>query len=163
LKNYFATLEDAQQWLEKNRMDGVKCPCCNQFVKVYKRKFHGSMGRVLMLMCRAHWTGKTDDDGYTHVENLLVALGNNTKGVQGKMKYWGLVESKPPATTDKKTSGLWRPTHKGFLFAQNRVRVPKHVYVYNDSVLGFGNELVYIREVLPEKFNYQELMDERHV
>ena len=32
------TLTEAKQWLKERLDEGTRCPCCNQYAKIYKRK-----------------------------------------------------------------------------------------------------------------------------
>jgi hypothetical protein len=44
------TLADAQKWLAERVKGGARCPCCNQFTKVYRRQINSGMARSLIAM-----------------------------------------------------------------------------------------------------------------
>ena len=46
------SLGTAREWLRSQAKDGARCPCCRQYVKVYRRKLNSSMSRALMIMYR---------------------------------------------------------------------------------------------------------------
>jgi hypothetical protein len=44
------TITEAKDFLNENYKDGCICPCCNQTVKLYKRKLNSGMARVLRII-----------------------------------------------------------------------------------------------------------------
>lgn len=135
------TLEAARDWLRKRVRDGAECPCCTQLAKVYRRKMHAGMTRLLVLAARDH--GRE----WFHITEL----GAGSGGDFAKFRYWGLIEPGKP-------DGTWRLTADGEDFARGRLRVPSSVEIYDGEALDLVGETVSVREALGHKFDYDELM-----
>jgi hypothetical protein len=157
--NYDIPLSEAKAWLRERVQKGAQCPCCNQYAKVYKRKITSSMARGLILMYR-HCPVE-----YIHV-NDLNARWRSKDGFFGggefaKLSHWGLIEQmeKDPFDDSKKTSGTWRMTQNGRDFVDEKLLVPRHIFIYNNTVINSSKESQSIREALRDKFNYKELME----
>ena len=75
--------------------------------------------------------------------------------------HWGLAENKPNEDDpSKKHTGFWRITRRGRRFVQGRIRIPSHVYLYDNERWGMTTETkVNIEDALGEPFDYQELME----
>jgi hypothetical protein len=148
-----ATLTDAREWLKDHADDGVKCPCCTQHVKVYRRKINSGMARVLIHQ----WCNAGHD--FAHTATLCKHLG--TSGREGaKLGYWNLMEHASEKRDDGGKSGFWRITNLGRQFVRNEVRISRYVYIYNGNVLGFDDsQRITITDALGDHFNYNELMD----
>ena len=152
-----------EEWLEEMRAnwrvtiegDGGYCPCCSRWGKVYRRSLNKTMARSLMwLVFQAQDRG----DGWVHVPSEApAALLRNSQ--LSSLKMWGLVECMPGADNGTKlaSSGLWKATRDGVLFAQNKMTVQKYVYVYNDTVVDRDGEDVAITECLGDKYNYEDI------
>jgi hypothetical protein len=147
---------------------GIECPCCGQFVKLYRRKFNCAMARVLLSIYR--WTEKklaeTSDFGaeWLHVPGHLLKH-KLPRSDEAKMTLWGLLESMQGERQDgSRRNGYYRITDLGKRFARNEVRLPKYVWIYNQRPFGFSdgkvrpNETISIIEALGESFDYRELM-----
>lgn len=125
------------------------CPCCDQMVKLYKRRINKSMATDLI---RLHQYGK---GGYMHVEDFVAP--RSTREVS-KLKLWDLVETMPNDNPDKKSTGMYRITKKGEDFVEGKVMVRTYVQMYNNKFYGFDGGMVTISDALKEKFSYSELM-----
>lgn len=146
------TLEEAKQILRDGWEKGVECPCCKQFVKLYKRKLNAGMARTMINMYKAsngmmewlhHTQFRTESNDYSYLQ------------------VWELIEEKEKDADDttKKNSGYWRLTSKGLEFVQLEWTVRSHIKMYNQKFYGFAGKEVDIRECLGKKFNYEELMN----
>lgn len=140
--------------LQAKLPDGCRCPVCDQFAKTYKRKLNSGMALGLLVLYR--------ESGfeYAHVERLIKPILTAPPSIRGdfaKLRYWGLVEKHP------EQAGHWRVTGKGRAFVRCEISVPKHVLIYNDECLGFGDEETTIRGALGDRFDYAELMRTRGV
>ena len=143
------TLEEAQDLLLKEIDDGADCPCCGQFVKVYKRKLNSNMVRFLIDLVRI-WQANPEE-WVSYLSCFFRGRDYNY------LTHWGLGSIQAPLD-DKRTSGLWKPTPLGIQFARGKAAVPSHLYVYNNCVVNASQSTVMIEEALGNKFNYQELM-----
>ena len=135
--------------------DGGYCPCCDRWGKIYRRALNASMARALVWLVQQPGRG----DGWVHVPDTAPAwlLRSNQLAT---LHLWGLVISLNEIGVPSKlaSSGLWRPTERGWLFAHDRLLVPKYAYVYNNAVVEFGGSNVNVVDCLGEKYSYQSLM-----
>jgi hypothetical protein len=134
---------------------GTICPCCDQTAKVYNRKLHATMARGLIWLVK-YW--ETVDDEWIYIPSQgpkWVAHGDFAK-----LSFWRLIVSKVNDDQAKKDSGFWKPTERGIRFARKEIRIPSHVYLYNNQCQGFSDEKINISQALGKRFNYRELMDE---
>lgn len=143
---------------------GTECPCCGQFVKLYRRRLNNALAHALILMVNRPKTS----DPWFHVPTYLAsqtATATIRGGDWAKLTYWDLIEPLAAERRDgSKRSGFYKVTDKGYQFARGRITVPKYAYVYNSTLYGFSDGDKYpmqtttIREALGAKFNYAELM-----
>ena len=139
------TLNDARQYLQLNRDDGVHCPACDQFVKVYRRRMYGAQVRTLIYAYRQF------GQDFFH----LSVLDGKQVGVRQadfpKLEYWALIEKHH----DKPH---YRITDRGVAFIERRLAVPETIVLYDGHLQGFEGVNKHIDQVLPKQFDYQELM-----
>jgi hypothetical protein len=138
---------------------GAPCPVCTQFCKIYKRKIYSTPARGLLQLYKLT---EAENEEYFHITRIE-ALNRSGGGDFAKLTYWGLVEEKPKEDDDEttgRTSGFWKITDLGRMFARNEVTVPSHVKLYDGRKLGFTTGRVGIKEVLGKNFDYEELMSE---
>ena len=154
----FETLQEAKEHLRENWEKGTDCPCCGQFVKLYKRKLNSSMAYVLILMMNRE--NRFDEDGWVHVEKYLKSMKTavSLRGDYAKLRYWQLIEQMENTDTSKKDSGFWRITERGVKFAKGDIALPKRVNLYNGKIVGWDEDHSDIKEALGDKFDYAELM-----
>ena len=50
------------------------------------------------------------------------------------------------------------PTSLGVQFVECSLKVPSHVHLYDNSVVGWSDKMVTVVEALGKRFDYQELM-----
>lgn len=144
------TIKEAKEMLKENWGYGVKCPCCNQFVKLYKRKINVTQVRGLANLVRLF----NRDGSYHHVTEIgVVAAG----GEFARLERFGLINQLKNEDPAKKTSGMWKPTQSGIDFISNKVAIPKFCQMYNGKIYGFSEAKIQITDVI-ENFNYEELM-----
>lgn len=149
------TLAEARKYVESLSKKGVECPCCEQYVKVYKRKLNSFMA---FSLTRLYKFSKTNPGEWVHIKTLsmTVAAGG---GEMAKLRYWGLLEENKTPKEGQKFSGLFRITEEGQWFVEGETSVPKYIFLYNQRFLGFDESAkVTIKQALGSRFNYQELM-----
>lgn len=155
------TLIEAKAEVLAGRDDGVACPCCGQYCKVYQRTLNSAMARFLIWLVLEYEHRWTDDHGghlWISVNDGPLIQNRKGGGDFAKLRYWGLIEQMANDDDTKRTSGYWRPTSIGIAFAHDRITVPKQVKLYLNDPIGFSEERVSIRDALGTKFDYQELM-----
>lgn len=162
------TLEEAKQILKDNWNDGIKCPCCTQFVKLYKRKLTSSMAKALIMIYKYHSSEQIDRapfgrfGEFFHVENWLKLqdISSSIRGDFPKLRYWGLIEQKMEDNSKgrKPVPGFYRITPLGIQFVKNDAKVKKIAKLFNDTFFGLEGEEIGIFDALKDKFSYEELM-----
>jgi hypothetical protein len=164
-----ASLEDAKKWLRSRFEKGATCPCCNQFVKLYRRQLNKSMAYVLLLIARYYRHGLHAAEEWLHVPSYIAETGADNprraaavRGDWAKMKLWGLIEEKPGVRDDGSPRvGFYRMTVLGRRFVDREVKVPSHVYIYNGEPLQrVVEEMITIDDALGRDFSFAEIMGE---
>jgi len=147
------TIKEAKEFLRANYDRGVTCPCCGQYVKLYKRKLNSGMAVALIRMyshARLDWV---------NVKDFLRQHKYRNNHDWTLLRFWGIIEEdNQEGPEGAKSAGHWRITPKGHNFVLNRIRVPKRVSLYNNQFRGFDEETTSIVEALGDHFNYHELM-----
>ncbi len=160
-----ASLEDAKRWLRARFEKGASCPCCSQFVKLYKRKLSKSMAYVLLLIA-SYFRGDPVEE-WLHVPSYIAEMASDhprraaaVRGDWAKMKLWGLIEEKPGTRDDGSSRvGYYKLTDLGRRFVNREVKVPAYVFIYNSGTLHRDvEEMVSIDDALGTEFSYAELM-----
>jgi hypothetical protein len=145
-----ASLTEARTYLELMKWDnGVHCPCCGQFAKVYRRTITSSMARSLILLYRAGGTTE-----WVHGPTILGGL----RADEGKLRYWGLLQESAERRDDGGRAGYWRVTGKGARFVNGQLKVPAYAFIYDSELQDFDGPRISIRTALGTRFDYDELM-----
>jgi hypothetical protein len=143
-----STMAEARDWLRLRAPKGERCPCCQQFVKVYRRKLNAAMARAVIIL---HQHGR----GWVQFDHLVRGasskLGHDFIGLH----YWGLTEK------HAERAGYWRITDKGESFARNESEVNSHAVLYDGRCIRLDGDQLSIRTALGRRFDYDELMRER--
>jgi hypothetical protein len=145
--------------LEKERIEktkwgeGCHCKACGQFVKGYKRKITDGMAVFLAWLVQQRIKTKKKFHSYKDFGKVLGAD-------YAKLEYWGLIRRmKKSPTEQKKSSGYWTPTRKGYLFLMGKISVQKYAFVFNGELSGFSVDMITFKECLKEPFIYSEIME----
>jgi hypothetical protein len=150
-----STIKEAKAYLRANFEKGIDCPCCRQFVKLYKRKLNSGMAVTLL---RIYNESKGDEEKWIPVKEFLRINKYKNSHDWTLLKHWGLLEEKEHIENNTtKSSGYWKITEKGKEFVMNKISVPNKVHIYNNIVLGFSEDKTTIIESLGKHFNYKEL------
>lgn len=160
------TLAEARAHVRKERMAqaGVRCPCCDLFVKVYRRKLNSGIARGLIALAHAHRAQNSSD--FIHINDVLnVMVARKWRHPLAPTaqiplaRFWGLVETRAPDSPDKHSSGFWRLTESGYGFVYASKTIPKYVMLFNNMCMGLDGDLVNIDDCLGSGFKYRELME----
>ena len=147
------SIKEGKIYLRQEFAKGTECPCCGQFVKLYKRKLGSVMGRAIIRLYNL-------GEGYHHVKEIIKGISATGTNDFSKLKYWQLIKEMPNLEDlDKKNCGYWKITQKGIEFVKQNIDVPSHVHIYNGKVLGFEDTTTNIIASLGNKFSYKELMN----
>jgi len=161
--NLNMTLRDVREVLGSNLVEGTHCPCCNQYAKKYKRKLTSAMAWVLVIIYK-YYLKEGNLEKWLHVEDYLKNYPNLPSSLRGdfsKLRYWGLIEEQKNTLRDdgSKRVGYYRITRRGKLFVEGKIRVLKHIFIYNNKVKGFiKGTYISIKDASSSKFDYSELM-----
>ena len=125
-------INQAKEYLRENFKKGVNCPCCGQFVKLYKRKLNSGMAIALFhIYKQGSWINVKD---YMRKNSLP----NNHDWTL--LRYWGLIEeSADKVDESKKNNGVWRITEKGAKFIEKKITVNSHILLYNNKFTGYSD------------------------
>lgn len=128
------------------------CPCCGRYAQVYRRTIHKNLIVFMFAMRQA----QKDAEGYVDVPDLLRRFRAARDFCI--LKYWELIEQRPNHDEKIRTSGKYRLTLTGELFLEGRLRLPKFALVFDDKAIGFSSELVGLKDIAGEQFDYSELV-----
>lgn len=143
------SLGAAKFWLLEHRDEGVSCPCCGQFAKVYRRTIHASMARDLIRAYRSNGAKPF---------HVRATLGHDG-GDFAKLAYWGLIADEPGLRDDGSTRvGWWHLTSLGIEWVCGHAYVRKYAHVYNGGLLYLAGESIGVRDALGKHFSYNDLM-----
>jgi len=144
-----------KQTMEKAHGHGTKCPVCNQFLKVYRRKISSAMAMGLIRAMQVYGKGVQ-----FHINDIANQLNMNVVPDFTKLRYWGMLRQADHITgTDgKKQSGVWELTEKGIDFAKGDIATARYVFLYDGILQGKSDEVTTIRDCIGDKFDYNELM-----
>jgi hypothetical protein len=154
--NNDSTVTEARNMLVSNLSKGVECPCCTQYVKLYRRAFTKSMaiGLKLLYDCQA-----TDEWGYIHLENYLKdqKCASSIRGDMPKARFWGLIEGINEKRDDEsKRNGYYRLTKKGEDFIEGLICIPDAVFIFNNEIHSVSEKTTTFKDC-NKKFNYLDI------
>lgn len=152
-----STLHEARAWLLKEVDDGVPCPLCAQYVKLYRRPLPLATARTMIEIYRA---GAADD--FVFLPPILDRMtGTPHQGGYNVLgQHWALMEGMDAERDDgSRRVGYWRLTALGVRFVEHAATVPKYAHLYNGRCLRLSGEPVSITDALGHRFDYRELME----
>lgn len=146
-------LGEVRDWLRVRIEKGVRCPACEQFSKVYRRRIYAGMVKALVLMWRE---GDFSRRLYVHVPSIDPARGGDV----AKLEFWGLIEEERAVRTDGGRAGYWRVTARGQDWIERKTAVPKYARIYDGRLLSLTGPLVTIDDALAGgSFRLDDLME----
>lgn len=144
-----------EDWEYTIHDEGGVCPVCDRWGKVYGRHLNMTMARSLIWLCQE---ALKDPDAWVDVPNTAPRSIVRTNQLP-TLAWWGLVERCHKNDVNKtKYSGLWKPTQKGWQFYRGEINIPHKVYTYNNTVEGFSDNLVFIKDCFETTFDYIQVM-----
>jgi hypothetical protein len=149
-------LIDSEEFMQRVKQShkGLRCPCCNRLVKVYRRVLNSEMAWFLLLLVRAY---KNYPRFYSMRDLLPKEHKATSEGTY--LLHWELIEKSDGVNAAMAPAGTYRPTEKGLRFAHGLERVPSHAHVIPPNTLvGWSDKTTDIKQALGKKFNYDELM-----
>lgn len=158
--------EVSLQTIKMAKTKAIRCPCCCQVVKFYKRSLTSSMAAALMHVHR--YFEKNDADEWLHVEDYLkqLPISSAVRGDYGKLVHFKtlageslLIKKMGLREDGSDRNGYWKITSSGRAFVLDKVRVPKWVRLYCNKVYDVSGELIGIKDALRKQFDYKELLN----
>lgn len=142
-------LGEAQDWVRQRIEDGVHCPCCTQYAKVYRRKLNRRIALTMIAMYRK------SRKGWVYLPTIggsKLDVPSARSGEVSFAQHWGLIQR-------SEDRGYWQITELGESFLLNGVKIPKYARIYDGRLLNLDPEqTVSIVDVLGIDFDYNELM-----
>lgn len=154
--NKMLTLSEAKKYLHDNVSQGVICPCCNRYNKMYTRKITSSMAYGLILIYNSVRTDKF------HLEKLLKEIDcpPSIRGDLSKFVHWGVLQKYAGEKKDGNPSlGYYQITKIGVQFIFNEIKLPKYLMILNNEVIFEADEKITIRKAIQNKFYYNNLIN----
>ena len=153
------TIQQAKEELRGAWREGIDCPCCGQFVKLYRRKVTSSMARGLISVY--HYFERPNAEEWLHVPGFLKS--STLCGDFSKLRHWELVELQPFQEREdgSKRAGYYRITEVGREYVRGEILIDKYRYEYNGQVrkvTDADTTQASIKDALGSKFDYRELM-----
>ena len=149
------SLQEAIERVLIGRDNGIVCPCCGQYCKVYKRRLNSAMAVGLIWIVKHYQEHKR----WISIHESPLIQGRRVGGDFAKLEHWGLIVASGNDDSSKRTSGEWAPTDAGIDFAYGKTQLPSHALIYSNTLLGFSDEYITIQQALGAKFDYAELMN----
>lgn len=144
-------LADVQTYLRQHVDEGVECPACTQYAKVYRRKVHSRMARDLFTVARE---GGWDARLWVNVGEVV----GRTSPDLVKCRYWGLIEAMEGERDDGSSRiGMWRITEAGLRYLRGAT-IHKYARLYDGRCLNLTGPQVTVKDALGSKFDYDSLM-----
>tara|TARA_R110000787_G_scaffold153516_3_gene267413 strand:- start:7517 stop:7972 length:456 start_codon:yes stop_codon:yes gene_type:complete len=143
------SIAEGKQYLRDNFKTGAVCPCCDKYVKAYKRKLNSGIARSLIIM---HKLGAVNGK-YIHVQNEFAKLKLRATTMDyAYAEKWSLIK-------DGDDIGTWTLTTKGASFVSNQSLLPDYCLVYNGNVYSWSDNFINIDTALSTKYDYDDMMD----
>ena len=157
------TILTGRRHVAEHRAEGVRCPCCDQWAKEYRRKLNAGMAATLIALWSATLERESfgNRDPWFHIDRDLVGKGRAPARCRdfSVLKAWGLIEPKPVAP-GAVHSGFWAITARGRMVCRNPKAqwLRKYVVLYNGQHLRFEGPMISVMQALDSKFDFGELM-----
>lgn len=153
------SIEEARRIVVQNRKDaGCICPVCDQIVAVYRRSITSTMLVALSIFyrhARQHGDAWLHFPRHTRTNDVVAGQG----GDWAKLAFWDLIERKEEVRTDGSSRNGWaRITPYGRDFVEQKSRLPRYIYLYNNQLVGIDTtDLVDVVTLAGQPFRYDEL------
>lgn len=133
--NLSLTIAEGRDIVRDRVVHGIKCPCCDQLVKLRQRSI--SIAHVYFLSNLFDITTAEymfgEGDVYIHKDRASHGMAK-TATDYNILKYWGLIAPMPRNDAGEKSAGFWRLTQKGYEFLRGKIEVDKYKYTFDSMV-----------------------------
>lgn len=137
---------------------GIKCPCCQQQVKLWPTILNAGIVSPLVTVYANIW--HASPAVFVHIDRHMESHRLHTSHTHAKARWWGLLEASGAGLTDGNPhSGCYRLTEKGIAFIRGTERVSERVLLFNNRFFGFDGRTDWsVVDALGKAFNYDEMM-----
>ena len=148
-----ATIADEQKRIREELNAGTECRACHRLAKLNKKKLSGKMLQGLIILYNRNLKEPGVYQKVLSIKDTLIVAD------VPKLRNWGMIERPYNADKKKKTAGMWRITQVGIEFVLGRSKAKEAMYTYNNEVLRWAEEMVYIHEAIDNTFDYREVLE----
>ena len=142
------TIAEGLVYLEKEKYQGVKCPCCGKHKQVYFRRINITMVKDLREFYKWH---KNNNGCWMKRADMSKRMFGGSS--YSKLAYWDLL------VTRKNEVGSWKITTKGINFLLGYIQVKEYAIVEDADLVGLAGQLVDVWKCLSNVFDWRELMN----
>jgi hypothetical protein len=136
-----------------NADEGYRCPCCNSFIKSYRRKLNCNMALCLVALV------KHKINGFVKVEEFLLNHGYQRCGDFSYLVHWKFLEKMKVKREDgSNRNGFYKITSLGIMFVEGKITAKEKIIIRQNKFEGYDGGEVTIKQALETKFNYEQLM-----
>lgn len=152
------TIADGRAYVQRHAVDpaGTVCPCCSRTVRMYRYRVSRSQAQFLVAMARAsaRATGYRDARAWIDLRTVggQFSAGMRLGGKYAKLRHWGLLEAHP----DQRAT--WRLTARAVDWMAGRALVPQYVYLLDNVLQGYDDDLVAFDQALGVAFDLADAM-----
>ena len=146
------TIEALRDELRAHLVEGTVCPVCDQHAQQYRRKLNSGMALALVTMYQR--AGRN----WCHKPTVLAGVGSSARD-ESLLRFWGLIEERHKTQPQGRT-GWWRVTAKGEQFIAGHITVPRYVWVYAGTFLGFDGDQITLADAAGSRFSLADLLDD---
>ncbi len=86
-------------------------------------------------------------------KTVELGLGPGARSDFTTLRFWGLIYRDL-----KKHRTKWMITKHGLLFLEGKTTISKFVYIFNNQVKRYSNEVVSVNQIYPERIDYETIM-----
>jgi hypothetical protein len=145
-------------WTRLREGQGLRCPCCGRYAKIYKRRLNAGIILNLVKAYKQFGTAAFD---------LPVELPERDSSTITTAKHWKLIVRRSDLDTKRdnpkrrrgESTVMWQITEYGEEFINGELDVRTYAKLFDDEARAFCGSKRGIRALLEmEGFDYDELM-----
>jgi len=166
--NLSLTISEGRDIVRDRVVSGIKCPCCDQLVKLRQRSisiahvyFLSNLFDITMAEYMFDYNKLKEGNLYIHKDRASQGKAK-TATDYNILKYWGLI-APMPRDAGEKSAGFWKLTVKGYEFLRGEIIVAKYIYTFDSRVYPTPEHLILaeygikVSDVV-KGFDYQETL-----
>ena len=154
------TLGEAREYVQINRKEGVRCPCCDIWTKINPRNIYKGAVESLIGLYRLH----QEDPTFHHVSTFDFKWWidkQKTERVPGrgdfaKLRYWHLI--RPQIIDGHWGQGMWKITPRGIDWLEGKITVTKYALILDSECIGFEGPEWGVEDAWDEPFDLEKMM-----